>query len=134
MTYPLQVIKEPIAPASRQLKPMVAAAAEHPQNFERKEVTQRTKVYTHADGVFNDARSVFKPESMKYCYEKVSVRREPWILAGLAYDVHKQDVGDVFKLFRHGNSVAILARDDEPNNKRTLMDQQSAPVNIHQSK
>jgi hypothetical protein len=77
-TYPLQVIKEPIAPDSRQLKPVAAAAAEQPQNFERNEVTQRATVYPQADGLFNDAKSVLKPDSTKYCYEKFKFGTKTW--------------------------------------------------------
>ncbi len=46
-TDPLQLIKDPIAPASRHLKPVYLAASAHPPNFPTKASTQMETVKPH---------------------------------------------------------------------------------------
>jgi hypothetical protein len=75
-TYPLQLIKAPIAPASRQLKPVETAAAKHGKNFALNETKQRSTVYAHAVPVFNADKSVLRPESVKYYCGRVRSAEE----------------------------------------------------------
>ena len=65
-THPLQLIKDPIAPDSLQLKPLTKATAPHDKNFEANATRQMRMVYPHVTPLSKSPRLVLSPESVKY--------------------------------------------------------------------
>lgn len=64
---PLQLIKAPMAPDSRILKPKNFAAPKHAKNLERNATTQIKMVYPQVMPLSSKPRSVRNPEYVKYC-------------------------------------------------------------------
>jgi hypothetical protein len=70
-TYPLQLMRAPIAPDSRKLKPHNLAAMAQGRNFAEKETTHNKIVYPHVMPLFKRPKFVLRPERMKYWKRQV---------------------------------------------------------------
>lgn len=66
IAYPLQLIKDPMAPASRHLNPNANAAPAHARNLDEKATRQIRIVYPQAIPVLRRPRFVLRPERVKY--------------------------------------------------------------------
>lgn len=66
VSYPLQLMRDPMAPDSRQLKPVPKAAAPHAKNLAEKATTQMRMVYPQVIPLSSKPRLVLSPERVKY--------------------------------------------------------------------
>ena len=71
-TYPLQLMRAPIAPDSRKLKPESLAAIAQGRNLARKETTHSKIVYPQVIPLFKRPKFVLRPERAKYWKRQVS--------------------------------------------------------------
>ena len=65
--YPLQLIRAPMAPDSRKLKPQNLAVMAQGRNLAQKETTHSKMVYPQVMPLFKRPKFVLRPERVKYC-------------------------------------------------------------------
>ena len=126
--YPLQLINEPIAPDSLQLKPAKYLAANiQPPNLPTKaeniiamvyaqvipnrSISNQYIAYKQAENectpLFNKPRSVERPERVKYCMTRISKRIRSWLRA--THERKEDDGNHILQFFRHCNRKATFA-------------------------
>lgn len=76
-THPLQLIRAPMAPDSRKLKPHILAAMEQGRNLAQKETTHSKIVYPQVIPLFKRPKFVLRPERVKYWRGQVSHHGKP---------------------------------------------------------
>lgn len=69
--YPLQLIREPIAPASLQPYPLKCAAAAQDKNLERMATVMMRTTYPQVIPLLSRLRFVFNPDRVKYCVRQM---------------------------------------------------------------
>jgi hypothetical protein len=132
LIYPLQLINEPIAPDSLQLKPAKNLAANaQPPNLPTKAVNMIAMVYAQVIPnqsisnqalaykkvekyfpLFNKPRLVERPERVKYCKTRISKKKNhTWLRA--THERKKDNRNHIFQLFRHGNRKATFTWHNE---------------------
>ena len=72
----MQLIRAPIAPASRKLKPDILAAKAQGRNLAQKETTHSKIVYPQVIPLFRRPKFVLRPERVKYYNRQVGDQKK----------------------------------------------------------
>ena len=116
--YPLQLIRAPMAPDSRQLKPVQNAIPPHATNFDVKATTQMMTIYAQDKPVLSKPRFVLNPDKTKYCQDMRSLMSPSFSAAG-TYNWQEDNCDQILKFFHNRNSVPIVVGNNQPSQKPT---------------
>jgi len=111
-THPLQLINEPMAPDSRQLKPLRYAAPPQATNFEVKATRQIMTIYAQDKPVLSKPRFVLNPDRTKYWQNMRSRVNSSDLNHRGTYKREEDDCYQVLKFFHNRNGIAIVMRNN----------------------